>query len=361
MTSLRALSIVEIMTDLEYVRLNLSTAMEHCGLKLETLAARASVEPAYLRHLLLGHLTPSAAECEVLAGALKISSDDLVRRPSQFRRRLKSGTLGLEAAHQSPEVGEVGSGEGSGAAQQRYNAGNDPCWPLGSLSHPERIERRRAIAECVASGRLTLGQAAKEFGVSPSFARKICKEHGVELPMPRPRAERALRRREIAQWIANGGCTLEQAAKEFGASIGYVRTACKEHGVAFCDLNSHAHRALRRREIAQWVVAHSATMKEAASEFGVSTTTVSAACRELGVPPKRPPQVKGSSQMKALALLIEGYSQTDAAERLGVSRQFVADCALKARSSGVFAAVDKAVEFAMRNRGKMLRRGRGCE
>ena len=48
-------------------------------------------------------------------------------------------------------------------------------------------------------------------------------------------AERAERRRRIAEHVRDNGCSISEAARHFGVSVNMVRDSCHEHGVAFTD------------------------------------------------------------------------------------------------------------------------------
>ena len=48
-------------------------------------------------------------------------------------------------------------------------------------------------------------------------------------------AERAQRRRRIAERVRENGCSIDEAAQAFGVSRSMVRDSCHEHGVAFTD------------------------------------------------------------------------------------------------------------------------------
>ena len=97
------------------------------------------------------------------------------------------------------------------------------------------------------------------------------------------------------------------------------------------DQHNHttfAQLAERRREMAA-LVASGSTLKQAAVAFGVSTRTVSRACKEHGVTQPRP--APGPRRNRILRALIAGVSAADIAEREGVSRQRVYQIAKEAR------------------------------
>lgn len=100
---------------------------------------------------------------------------------------------------------------------------------------------------------------------------------------------------------------------------------------------THADRVELRKEIAA-AVAAGKSISEACVEFSVSSPTAYGACRENGVKPARHPKaMKGIPKaVRIIAALFKGdENQAKIAENLRVSRQFVSQVAIAARSVGL--------------------------
>ena len=92
------------------------------------------------------------------------------------------------------------------------------------MTHVERRERRRQIAEAVAAG-MTLGEAARSFGVGTRTAYGACVEYSV-----RSSPDSAARRHAIADAVADRK-DVAAVARDFGVSISLVAASCRECGV----------------------------------------------------------------------------------------------------------------------------------
>jgi hypothetical protein len=87
-----------------------------------------------------------------------------------------------------------------------------------NVTHHERAERRRHIAEDVVAG-VTQAAVLEKHGVSSDTLRQACIEHGVKCPMVY--AERATRRKRIAEELAAGVDEFAIATK-YGVAMSFV-------------------------------------------------------------------------------------------------------------------------------------------
>jgi len=110
-------------------------------------------------------------------------------------------------------------------------------------------------------------------------------------------AARRLRREKVAQYVRRAGGAreaLDAAAEKFGVTVNTVRTACREHGVAYVAAVSHESPASTYKIIAALFT--TARMDDIAAKHRVSKAFVSqvyARCRKAGIPvPERKRGVK---------------------------------------------------------------------
>lgn len=97
---------------------------------------------------------------------------------------------------------------------------------------------------------------------------------------------------------------------------------------------SREERADRRKQLAEAVRTHGDTDR-AAREFGVSRDLVLRACRTFGVPYKKNLPPAQNTYALIAALLLDGISDSTAAERFGMSRQRVNTIRLHMRAAGI--------------------------
>ena len=97
---------------------------------------------------------------------------------------------------------------------------------MEAMTHKESAERRKRIAESVASGK-AIGEVARMFGVDISTARYACDEHGIIRPS---QLQLAKRRKRIAIAVGSGR-SIDDVAERFEVCPQTVRIACKQHGV----------------------------------------------------------------------------------------------------------------------------------
>lgn len=90
-----------------------------------------------------------------------------------------------------------------------------------TLTHAQRRARRAEIAECVRNGMHPL-DAARQFGVSTNTVNTAIHEHSGGGRAALSRAQRRLRREQIAQRI-RAGATLQDVSAEFGVSLSTAR------------------------------------------------------------------------------------------------------------------------------------------
>lgn len=100
----------------------------------------------------------------------------------------------------------------------------------------ERRRRRQQIAEAIQDGRSRL-EVASEFNVSDTIIKKACEKHGVKFPRLASKGgstlthpERRERRRQVAQAVSDG-LSLVEACRQFSLGPASVRLACREFGV----------------------------------------------------------------------------------------------------------------------------------
>ena len=94
------------------------------------------------------------------------------------------------------------------------------------LTHKERLQRRKEIAEAIKREKLSIGEVANRFQVSFQTVRQSCIEFGVQLPN-----KRRERRKEISQAIRQENLSIGQAANKFQVSVHTVYKVCIEFGV----------------------------------------------------------------------------------------------------------------------------------
>lgn len=208
---------------------------------------------------------------------------------------------------------------------------------------------RKSAAEAVRSGK-TVSGVAKELGIARTTVKSGCLEHGV----PVVKAERVglYREREavrkaVASAVA-GGKTAAEACQEFRVSIGTVRNACREFGVAVPGRALQVTRSERRRQIAEDVRSGKCP-KEVAVKYKVTTETVRNACSEHKV--RMVTQTASTKTFRILAELLntkKPYLQL--AQEFGVT---------KGRVSGIYReAVQAGIQFPPRNKRGGVRKER---
>src|SRR5487761_1666256 len=103
------------------------------------------------------------------------------------------------------------------------------------LSREQRVQRRRRIAHAVTEEGMTVKQAARDFNVSVTTVRKACEANGAPIGRARDarltHKERRERRRQIAQAVSDENLAANQAAERFHVSSSVVRMACAENNV----------------------------------------------------------------------------------------------------------------------------------
>lgn len=105
------------------------------------------------------------------------------------------------------------------------------------LSHKERLERRKKIADLVKGG-APIEYAAKVFGVSTNTVRNSCKNNGVYLPRKANihHATKVSSFQMLMELLK--GKTLQAIADELGVTrqrVGQIRMAASMAGFAFPD------------------------------------------------------------------------------------------------------------------------------
>lgn len=94
--------------------------------------------------------------------------------------------------------------------------------------------------------------------------------------------ERRERRRKMAEYVQRTGCSLDRAAREFGVGIATVHSALVESGVGMTPVRVNGRD--RRTRIAEAARERISDLPSVAKEFGVTVDYVRRAMRENGVP-----------------------------------------------------------------------------
>jgi Mor family transcriptional regulator len=191
---------------------------------------------------------------------------------------------------------DVRAGISMGAAARRYGIsrqrvdqicqreGVRPRLPRGCNIAPEDRaalrERDLAIIERVGAGAAPIA-IAREFGLSPTSIYNICRRAGVKLP-PKPRNEVMAQRDQQIIEQARAGCTTVALARAFGISQTIASRICLRAGVRRRQTDA----ALHERDL----------MIIKRVKAGASTAAVS---REVGVTPSRIRQICAKAGVKA--------------------------------------------------------------
>lgn len=144
--------------------------------------------------------------------------------------------------------------------------------------------------------------------------------------------ERKERRKLIAECVAKHG--MFKAMEEFKVSRNTVESSCAEYGVKINEIINHKQRKQMRETAAN--MCRSMTIEEVAKELKVSEANVRMACHEFGVSPikRKPPGNLGSKSFRIVKLMLDGMTQSDIGRELNVSRQYVEQVRDKAREAG---------------------------
>ena len=114
--------------------------------------------------------------------------------------------------------------------------------------------------------------------------------------------------------------TVEETRLHFKCSHTTVMQACQVH-----EVEPVTQAVQRRQEHADWVRKNNATLTEACKHFGVTSQRIVHACQVHGVELKPEPRDKltpvSYTNFEILAFLLAGYTQTQVAEEMCVSRQ----------------------------------------
>lgn len=132
------------------------------------------------------------------------------------------------------------------------------------LTHPQRRERRRAMAEAVRGGK-TLAQVAADFGVTGETVGVAVKEFQVDRPPLENLADRIRR-------LDHRAMSLKEIADLLVASEAWVGETCRQAGIEFRRLP----RGGRTGPHPKWLAVDlSRPDKKIAEEMGVSRQRVS--------------------------------------------------------------------------------------
>lgn len=220
-----------------------------------------------------------------------------------------------------------------------------------------RVEPGLGVCEKLASA---IGVSVHDLTSSPAEFQQLLtrrEKSAITLPTQAPTASR--KKVDELEVIAklNLGLTHTDVGKllELPESVvARIGDAALKRGLLKNPRKSHDERREARKQIADWV-ADGHTAKEAAAHFKSSEPHVRKCCNEFGIEPE-PLNVRFDrrkvSQMSIIALLIDGLNQSEVAEHFGVTRQYVNLTAVKARKTGVFDAVERAIDRALKNRGR---------
>lgn len=139
------------------------------------------------------------------------------------------------------------------------------------MTHDERAERRRKIAEAVASGK-PVAQVAFEFGVSASTVRASCRERRTSTT-----------RRSAVERRLKAGDSAADAAAATGTSIGYVYKVARDAGIKLPMVG----RPSGNYEVLAALFDPTRSMAEIAEEHNVAKQRVQqiyARAKEAGIP-----------------------------------------------------------------------------
>lgn len=95
------------------------------------------------------------------------------------------------------------------------------------LTHAERAERRRSIAEAVEAG-ASLQAAARQYRVCIVTVRDACRQHGVRLPSVTRAHRRTARSMDVLAALINTEETLAQIAARFGMHASHVQQIARD-------------------------------------------------------------------------------------------------------------------------------------
>lgn len=140
------------------------------------------------------------------------------------------------------------------------------------LTHEQRRERRRQMAEAVRAGK-DLDVICREFGVGVGTIDDACREFQVVRI-----GKAAQRQQEIAGAIRRG-MPLADVLKQYGVSQGTVIRVCDQFGVARPPTTDGPE---RRSEIAE-AVRRGESVDDVCERFGVGRASVYSACARYGV------------------------------------------------------------------------------
>jgi DNA-binding CsgD family transcriptional regulator len=148
-------------------------------------------------------------------------------------------------------------------------------------------QRDREILEDVRAG-ISMGAAARRYGISRQRVDQICQREGVRPRLPRgcniaPEDRAALRERDLAIIERVGaGASTTTVSHEFGLSANYVRSICRKAGIEPPPRPRNEVMVQRDRQIVEQVLAGSTTVAIARA-FGISQTTASKICLRAGL------------------------------------------------------------------------------
>jgi transposase-like protein len=201
-----------------------------------------------------------------------------------------------------------------------------------SLTHEERRERRREIAEAVRSG-AGIGDVAKQFGVSTATVDIAIKEFGVDSPKRKGVLARAV---EMASRYADG-LTMQQVADEFGVDFGTVAYAIRKLDIQ-ARMPGRAPNIEQHKKVVRFAIEHHSTsVADIAKELGIPEPTVANTLQEYGV------STNGHSYTELLegtySIIADLVNTSDTLEaigqRHGVTRERVRQIAVRCRKAGI--------------------------
>ncbi len=92
------------------------------------------------------------------------------------------------------------------------------------MTHTERRDRRRQIAEAVLCG-MEIGKVARDFGIAMAGVYAACREHDVQCALP------STRRRNAILAALRDGYSPRDGALMRGVTVGAVRVLANRHGL----------------------------------------------------------------------------------------------------------------------------------
>ncbi|MBE3118323.1 MAG: hypothetical protein IMZ50_06145, partial [Candidatus Atribacteria bacterium] len=196
------------------------------------------------------------------------------------------------------------------------------------------LERDAAIVEMVKDG-ATVAAVLKRFKIGYDSMRKVCSNHGVCVPQSALRRRKGARRAAMAKMIQGGASPL-QVARKFSVTRQTIYNACDEHGVTCLTTRTSRNESLaRQRSAMAEMIRQDKPVKAVCAHYRVSDYTVRRACKEHGILLARRNALPRLRWFQILAAILSGDTQMNIAHALNVSQACVSDVKLDALAAGI--------------------------